>query len=367
MAWSNPSVLLRAHEQGSSFISPSLVAAASLSPLPLLLTSRPPHLSAFPWMDLSIVLDLPHWRSCVGPHRLLSLNDYLAAENKTELHAKVWWWVPAFGHLPVCEALSRSPLTPIRLLPHTEPIDPDLPHGGWMITRPDQKIPRAILHHALRHCRPAPLSPFNVTLSQFLSFFGSRPEPVISLGDVFEVSSSPSDPLPSLFGGGPNGPLPPPKPPCRLAMRPHREVLRAAQSFARSVLGREYVAVHLRRTDFSSHCTRPGFRCWYPLRQLASCLANRVNALVMREGEERGGGRRGGRNGEEEGSGGTSETVDSESNLVGAGAVTHMDSAAVTVFIATDTDQQVRERGGTPWRSKNHVSAAERNCLRHVC
>ncbi|CAI5532150.1 unnamed protein product [Closterium sp. Naga37s-1] len=232
--------------------------------------------------------------------------------------------------------------------------------------------------HLARIYVAAPIPAASVSLHQFLFFFGQRTEQVIGLGDVFEVTGkvdvgqvdvgqvhvgqvhvgqvdvgqvdvgqvdvgdtpgSPgtrdtqaqlladklleghasSDGLPGLYDGV-NGAVPI-LPPCRLAMRPHPAALSAAHAFARRVLGTRFAALHLRRTDFATHCLRPGFRCWLPLSQIARCVADRINALDA-----------------------AAAAAAREEEGVGPGGTEQQQHTRVgTLFVATDTTDQVSE------------------------
>ena len=316
---------------------------------------RPPRPSPLDWLDLHSVLDLPHWRRCAAHSRVAGLQDYLRVEKRRQLAVKAWWLVPQPSFFEACDHLSRhADATGITLLPHPPLADDQLAShpGGWDFQSSAADLPSPNPLQALTFCRAAPIPPLSLTRSSFLAFFSShRDEPVISLGDIFEVPSLPRDPLPSLFEGGPNGPLPAPIPPCQLAMQPPRSVRQAASAFVRNSLGTRFAAVHLRRGDFAGHCSKAGRRCWFPLRQLAGCVARRLSALAV---GGHGGGHGGGRDSDGRGdsSGGKADEVDRGGDpgsvrflgeLRGGAEAQVGEHDGMALFIATDALPDVSE------------------------
>ena len=267
---------MRDEEKGVTHLSP-YPAAPHLPPLRSLSPSDAPHVLRF--LRLHSALDVPHWRDCTAGRRVMSLSDYLQAEQASTVDAKVWWWYPELFLLNVCKQLAQSTATPIRLLPHQELSEQEVSanSAGWWGRITAYEKQRVGSEPLLRYCRAAPIPPYEVTLSQFLSFFGTRSEPVISLGDVWMVTAPPGDPLPVHFSGGPHGPIPPPSPHCGVVMSPPPAILHLVEEFIASQLSGSYAAVHLRRGDFVAHCRKR--KCGHSIRQLSGCLSRRLNRL----------------------------------------------------------------------------------------
>ncbi|CAI5463207.1 unnamed protein product [Closterium sp. Yama58-4] len=383
------------------------------------------------WMDLGVALDVAGLQQCVGQGRVLTVGEYMRGEGvgsggegwlgrvgglwnqrggrgrRREVEVKMWWWWHGGESVrATCQQFIReAPWA--KLLPH----DDDDGSGGVTdgATAGDSNSADSTSTtssstsaaagtsgnggdtsegagkdsnindpaYLARVCAAPPIPAANVSLRQFLSFFGRRTEQVIGLGDVFEVTGkvdegevrevvgemgdvekmggnlreveasqtnllleghASSDGLPGLYDGV-NGAVPI-LPSCRLAMRPHPATLSAAHAFARRVLGTRFAALHLRRTDFATHCLRPGFRCWLPLSQIARCVADRINALnaaaaatdTTAAGATASGGGAGGKDGNEQ------EQQQQQ----------HHHQPVRTLFVATDTTDQVSESVALP-------------------
>ncbi|CAI5995171.1 unnamed protein product [Closterium sp. NIES-64] len=344
------------------------------------------------WMDLGVALDVAGLQQCVGQGRVVTVDAYLRGEGRFIRDAP---WVKLLPHgdddggvdtddftTGGSNSGDNSSTTSTGTSTGGGINNEDTNNGGGAASEANINDPA----HLARVCTAAPIPASNVTLRQFLSFFGARTEQVIGLGDVFEVTGSvdvgqvgetgedlggvggsltdslveghydgvngardararlladklleghaSSDGLPGLYDGL-NGAVPI-LPPCRLAMRPHPAALSAAHAFTRRVLGTRFAALHLRRTDFATHCLRPGFRCWLPLSQIARCVADRINALNAAAGVA----------GATAASGGGSAAAVAVAAGVKEGAASsgmEQHQTVRTLFVATDTtDQELR-------------------------
>ncbi|CAI5947400.1 unnamed protein product [Closterium sp. NIES-65] len=373
----------------------ALLALPLLNPPPPPLSPASPGvLSGAPleWMDLGVALDVAGLQQCVGQGRVVTVDAYLRGEGRFIRDAP---WVKLLPHgdddggvdtddftTGGSNSGDNSSTTSTGTSTGGGINNEDTNNGGGAASEANINDPA----HLARVCTAAPIPASNVTLRQFLSFFGARTEQVIGLGDVFEVTGSvdvgqvgetgedlggvggsltdslveghydgvngardararlladklleghaSSDGLPGLYDGL-NGAVPI-LPPCRLAMRPHPAALSAAHAFTRRVLGTRFAALHLRRTDFATHCLRPGFRCWLPLSQIARCVADRINALNAAAGVA----------GATAASGGGSAAAVAVAAGVKEGAASsgmEQHQTVRTLFVATDTtDQELR-------------------------
>ncbi|CAI9114522.1 OLC1v1015264C3 [Oldenlandia corymbosa var. corymbosa] len=103
------------------------------------------------------------------------------------------------------------------------------------------------------------------TVEDVLSKFSSG-EDVIAIGDVFfaEVESE--------WVMQPGGPI---AHTCKTLIEPSRLIMLTAQRFVQTFLGRDFVALHLRRHGFLKFCNDKQPSCFYPIPQAADCI-NRV-------------------------------------------------------------------------------------------
>lgn len=249
-------------------------------------------------------------QACLGPDRVLPLEGFLKKRGRRQLEVVIWQWVPeaglTLGHIqarlpqlipvsPAAAAARQRGSTPRRpgqgmaaeqhrqekLQERQKQLQARFQkfvrlRGQWRrVLSVGQLLDPLESPNASDGLQPSPIGYQGVPVAQFLAAFGAREEEAMSLGDVFLVSGTAgSDGIPSLYEG-PNGPLEL-LPGCQLVVQPARPLLQAAHEYVVSALGSNFAALHLRRTDFASHCRREGFNCWFPLRQLAECLVARL-------------------------------------------------------------------------------------------
>ncbi|CAH8388925.1 unnamed protein product [Eruca vesicaria subsp. sativa] len=98
---------------------------------------------------------------------------------------------------------------------------------------------------------------------------------VIAIGDVFYAD------LERDWVMQPGGPI---KHKCKTLIEPSRLILLTAQRFIQTFLGKNFVAIHLRRHGFLKFCNAKSPSCFYPIPQAADCISRiveRANAPVI--------------------------------------------------------------------------------------
>eukprot|EP00850_Spirogloea_muscicola_P023391 SM000353S13167 [mRNA] locus=s353:58220:60225:+ [translate_table: standard] len=118
----------------------------------------------------------------------------------------------------------------------------------------------------------------NLTMAHFRAAFGDVPDAVLSLGDVYlpaNVTDAP--PLPRILSARHNGTM---ATKCRLLVKPHDAIIKAARGFVREFTGANYAALHLRRSDFYRDVPQPqkGLKYW-SIQQVAECISRKLQAL----------------------------------------------------------------------------------------
>lgn len=190
--------------------------------------------------NFDLVFDIAHARHCLGLGTVMSLSEFFQAhpgEGRPLKVEKLHCWRKD------CNQMDWSRVSTISL--------PATPGGASF--------------------------PENPTVSQFLEAFSSDVR-ILSIGDTAGVGITGAPELHKLAlqdAGGENV--------CRVLMKPHNGVLRAARAFVREVLGHEYLALHLRRNDFQLHfneSTQAGGRL--PPQTLVRCVREKMAALGVR-------------------------------------------------------------------------------------
>ncbi|KAG2319795.1 hypothetical protein Bca52824_013008 [Brassica carinata] len=98
---------------------------------------------------------------------------------------------------------------------------------------------------------------------------------VIAIGDVFYAD------LEKDWVMQPGGPI---KHKCKTLIEPSRLILLTAQRFIQTFLGKNFIALHLRRHGFLKFCNAKSPSCFYPIPQAADCISRivgRANAPVI--------------------------------------------------------------------------------------
>ncbi|KAJ4869597.1 O-fucosyltransferase family protein [Raphanus sativus] len=100
-------------------------------------------------------------------------------------------------------------------------------------------------------------------------------EGVIAIGDVFYAD------LERDWVMQPGGPI---NHKCKTLIEPSRLILLTAQRFIQTFLGKNFIALHLRRHGFLKFCNAKSPSCFYPIPQAADCISRiveRANAPVI--------------------------------------------------------------------------------------
>lgn len=212
----------------------------------------------------SIAVDVPHARRCLGGDdanlTIVTLAEYRA----------------------LTPGLARRAPTVVDRLVCWKPNCPDTPlrHQIWSDTdssgTPTVTFPPA---------EPA-LGPSIRTLADLRAAYAAIPDRLIAVGDLFGAGPSSLPDLPPGLRRGSHPPAPAfPTLSCRLLLQPHPAVVQVAKAFARTVLGPDYLAVHLRRGDFLGFWNRDECRAQGPLNRgcrakplplLARCIAEKA-------------------------------------------------------------------------------------------
>ncbi|XP_013603132.1 PREDICTED: uncharacterized protein LOC106310444 [Brassica oleracea var. oleracea] len=98
---------------------------------------------------------------------------------------------------------------------------------------------------------------------------------VIAIGDVFYAD------LEREWVMQPGGPI---KHKCKTLVEPSRLIVLTAQRFIQTFLGKNFIALHLRRHGFLKFCNAKSPSCFYPIPQAADCISRiveRANAPVI--------------------------------------------------------------------------------------
>ncbi|KAL1224129.1 O-fucosyltransferase 5 [Cardamine amara subsp. amara] len=98
---------------------------------------------------------------------------------------------------------------------------------------------------------------------------------VIAIGDVFYAD------MEQDWVMQPGGPI---KHKCKTLIEPSRLILLTAQRFIQTFLGKNFIALHLRRHGFLKFCNAKSPSCFYPIPQAADCISRmveRANAPVI--------------------------------------------------------------------------------------
>ncbi|KAF3494222.1 hypothetical protein DY000_02054989 [Brassica cretica] len=98
---------------------------------------------------------------------------------------------------------------------------------------------------------------------------------VIAIGDVFYAD------LEREWVMQPGGPI---KHKCKTLIEPSRLIVLTAQRFIQTFLGKNFIALHLRRHGFLKFCNAKSPSCFYPIPQAADCISRiveRANAPVI--------------------------------------------------------------------------------------
>ncbi|KAI6700313.1 hypothetical protein NL676_014637 [Syzygium grande] len=98
---------------------------------------------------------------------------------------------------------------------------------------------------------------------------------VIAIGDVFSAN------LEQEWLTQPGGPL---AHKCKTLIEPSRLIVRTAQRFIQTFLGKNYIALHFRRHGFLKFCNAKKPSCFYPVPQAAECIkrvVERADAPVI--------------------------------------------------------------------------------------
>eukprot|EP00850_Spirogloea_muscicola_P022113 SM000277S10348 [mRNA] locus=s277:114222:122725:- [translate_table: standard] len=186
--------------------------------------------------------DVEHSEACFGKDTVISMDEYKARHPEPD------------GSVTIHEVTCLRNKHDCTLLP-------DIAHG-----RPDLVWPpdgsKAIKRRKL-------------TASQFQSTFGASEAQLLCLGDLFGFSVKDS-----IYNARPFGPF---RRSCMLPVRPHQAIIDMAKNFVRMFLGRQYIAVHIRRGDFyraQRFCSR-GEKAWCyrSIAEIAEYLNEKVQAL----------------------------------------------------------------------------------------
>eukprot|EP00850_Spirogloea_muscicola_P011076 SM000067S20353 [mRNA] locus=s67:583348:590859:+ [translate_table: standard] len=186
--------------------------------------------------------DVEHSEACFGKDTVISMDEYKARHPEPD------------GTVTIHEVTCLRNKHDCTLLP-------DVAHG-----RPDLVWPsdgsKAIHRKKL-------------TASQFQSTFGASEAQLLCLGDLFGFSVKDG-----LYNARPFGPF---RRSCMLPVRPHQAIIDMAKNFVRMFLGRQYIAVHIRRGDFyraqrfCSHGNKAW--CYRSIAEIAEYLNEKVQAL----------------------------------------------------------------------------------------
>ncbi|KAM7254640.1 hypothetical protein ACFE04_004020 [Oxalis oulophora] len=109
--------------------------------------------------------------------------------------------------------------------------------------------------------------PTQKTVQQVQAKFSSTNDDVIAIGDVFYAD------VEKHWVMQPHGPL---AHNCSTLIEPSRLIMLTAQRFIQTFLGRNFIALHFRRHGFLKFCNAKKPSCFFPIPQVADCIARIV-------------------------------------------------------------------------------------------